>query len=110
MRIGFHSGVLGKAEVQFNRASQRTVYSGPVMQLAKAISDAGRGGQTTLSMETLGSLDFVFLHGESGVVLHSGLHVLKEGAPEVELYSLFSHSLLPRVAFLDEPRSQVMKV
>ncbi|GFR47100.1 hypothetical protein Agub_g8676 [Astrephomene gubernaculifera] len=110
VRIGFHRGLLSSSEVLFNRASQRTVYSGPVLQLAKAVSDAGRGGHIMLSTSALAALDFVLLHREAGVVLHAGRHVLNSnGDSELELYSLFSQSLIARVAYLDAPRSLLEK-
>ncbi len=112
MRIGFHMGELGAADVQVNRASNRTVYSGAAMQVAKAVSDAGRGGQITLSGEALRCLDPALLGGREmgGVVLHSGRHVLKEGGPGLDIYSLVGQALLPRLAYLQAPRSIQQRV
>ncbi|KAG2490218.1 hypothetical protein HYH03_011343 [Edaphochlamys debaryana] len=88
VRMGFHRGVLGPCDVNTNQASQRVVYSGPVLQLARAIGDVGRGGQVLMSTAALASLNPQQLANEAAVVLHSGRHVIKPSdASSVELYS-----------------------
>lgn len=47
--MGIHSGVNKASEIAFNRASARWTYSGAPLLLAKAVGDAGHGGQVTLS-------------------------------------------------------------
>lgn len=110
MRIGFHVGTLSAADVQLNRASQRMIYSGPIAHLAKAVNDAGHGGQITLSAAALARLDFVLLHREAAVVLHVGRHLLKYGEAEVELYGMYRTALVARAAYVHPPRTMLQKV
>ncbi|KXZ46692.1 hypothetical protein GPECTOR_41g656 [Gonium pectorale] len=118
VRMGMHSGVASEAEVQYNRASGRVVYPGRSLQLAKAVSDAGRGGQTTLTQAsavcsaTQRALDpkAAATLGGGYVLLSAGWHVLKEGEAAIKVHSVFSRGLLPRAGHMAPPRSVEEKV
>ncbi|PNH11282.1 hypothetical protein TSOC_001872 [Tetrabaena socialis] len=106
VRVGLACGRIDPAAVQYNRASQRVVYSGRVMQAAKAISDAGRGGQITLTHRVLAAVDPRFVESISCIVLYCGRHVLKgEGEEGAEVYSIYDRVLLPRAAYMEDLRS-----
>ncbi len=79
VRMGLHSGVRHDGEMQYNRASQRTVYRGAVLHVAKAVGDFGQGGQVALSPAALAALGPGRLAAEGGcLLLHSGRHLVKE--------------------------------
>ncbi|KAG2481934.1 hypothetical protein HYH03_019111 [Edaphochlamys debaryana] len=98
-----HCG-LGEAEVSDNKASGRITYPGRALQMAKAVSDAGRGGHVTLSSAVLGALDprpgHVHYSGPY-LVLQGGKCVLKEGQAPVDVLCAFSSALLPRAGHME---------
>ncbi|KAG2441834.1 hypothetical protein HXX76_003442 [Chlamydomonas incerta] len=111
VRIGFHGGYFTESEVSFNRASQRTVYSGAMARAAKAIGDVGRGGQVMASAHTLATVRPSLLRSDTLLVLHAGRHVIKEDdVADTELYCLYSRALAARAAVVDPPRSHLIKV
>ncbi|KAG2440556.1 hypothetical protein HYH02_010140 [Chlamydomonas schloesseri] len=113
IRMGMHSGVASDREVSLNMASNRVVYSGRVMQLAKAVGDVGAGGQVLLSYDAVRQLSAKQLTSGSFLLLYCGRHVVKDEAEEgggLELFSAFAPHLLPRAPWLVPPRSKVEKV
>ncbi|KAG2454151.1 hypothetical protein HYH02_001187 [Chlamydomonas schloesseri] len=111
VRIGFHGGRLSESEVSFNRASQRTVYSGSVARAAKAVGDVGRGGQIMASAHTLAAVSPSLLRSDTLLVLHAGRHVIKEDdTHDTELYCLYGRALAARAAVVEPPRSHLVKV
>ncbi|GLC40308.1 hypothetical protein PLESTM_001047100 [Pleodorina starrii] len=116
VRMGLHCGISSAAEVQYNRASGRIVYPGPTLQLAKAVADAGHGGQITLTVRAARAAadSKAFVAGCAGgggsaaaaggaggslpyVVLSAGSHVIKAGMPAVELYNVYGRGMVPGV-------------
>ncbi|KAG2432597.1 hypothetical protein HXX76_008937 [Chlamydomonas incerta] len=111
VRIGFHGGHFTESEVSFNRASQRTIYSGAVARAAKAVGDVGRGGQVMASAHTLAAVSPSLLRSDALLVLHAGRHLVKEhDAADTELYCLYSRALAGRAAVVEPPRSYQIKV
>ncbi|KAG2481897.1 hypothetical protein HYH03_019141 [Edaphochlamys debaryana] len=112
VRMGMHCG-LGEAEVSDNKASGRITYPGRALQMAKAVSDAGRGGHVTLSSAVLGALDprpgHVHYSGPY-LVLQGGKCVLKEGQAPVDVLCAFSSALLPRAGHMEGLRCFATKV
>ncbi|GFH20213.1 uncharacterized protein HaLaN_17297, partial [Haematococcus lacustris] len=51
VRMGMHTGITDPADVVFEPVSGRTIYTGPCMELARAVSDAAPGGGLLLSAE-----------------------------------------------------------
>ncbi|GFH21293.1 guanylate cyclase domain-containing protein, partial [Haematococcus lacustris] len=49
--MGMHTGITDPADVVFEPVSGRTIYTGPCMELARAVSDAAPGGGLLLSAE-----------------------------------------------------------
>jgi hypothetical protein len=45
--MGLHSGVTSASEMVHSRTTQFTAYTGAVLQLAKAVSDAAAGGMVS---------------------------------------------------------------
>ncbi|KAG2485587.1 hypothetical protein HYH03_015748 [Edaphochlamys debaryana] len=112
VRMGMHCG-LGEAEVADNKASGRITYPGRALQMAKAVSDAGRGGHVTLSSAVLSALDprpgHVHYSGPY-LVLQGGKCVLKEGQAPVDVLCAFSSALLPRAGHMEGLRCFSTKV
>ncbi|KAG2485582.1 hypothetical protein HYH03_015743 [Edaphochlamys debaryana] len=112
VRMGMHCG-LGEAEVADNKASGRITYPGRALQMAKAVSDAGRGGHVTLSSAVLSALDprpgHVHYSGPY-LVLQGGKCVLKEGQAPVDVLCAFSSALLPRAGHMEGLRCVATKV
>jgi hypothetical protein len=98
------------AQVGFNAASKRIVYSGPLLQLAKAVSDAGRGGDITLSPAVLAALGERVSSLESCVVLFAGKHIVKEDSAATDVYTCYPRSLFPRAAYLEGLRAHETQV
>ncbi|GIL91185.1 hypothetical protein Vretifemale_18885, partial [Volvox reticuliferus] len=128
VRMGMHCGISSQ-EVQYNRASGRMMYPGYTLQLTKAVSDAGRGGQilmsTTVRVALLGKAGGGYggggPHGAGGdsacgsvdapyIILSAGQHVLMRSGQAVELHSVFPADLLPRAAYMAGLRSLQEKV
>ncbi|PNH05655.1 Adenylate cyclase [Tetrabaena socialis] len=108
IRMGMHSGVASEKEVNLNVASQRVCYSGTVARLAKAVGDVGTGGQIMLSVAALRRLSPKLLSSSAFVLMYAGRHLIKHD--EVELYSPYAPALLPRAAWIAEPRSDATLV
>mmetsp|Transcript_6006 Transcript_6006/g.20483 ORF Transcript_6006/g.20483 Transcript_6006/m.20483 type:complete len:1835 (+) Transcript_6006:197-5701(+) len=79
VRMGLHMGVPDRVDV--NAASNRTVYSGTVTEVAKYVSEAACGGQIIMSGAVIGAMSTLYGSSESaarGTYVHLGRHLLRE--------------------------------
>ncbi|KXZ46830.1 hypothetical protein GPECTOR_40g564 [Gonium pectorale] len=66
VRVGIHTGVSSEAEVVYNAASARVVFSGPCVATCKAVADLAHGGQIFLSDAARAALEAATHHHNGG--------------------------------------------
>ncbi|KXZ42640.1 hypothetical protein GPECTOR_128g543 [Gonium pectorale] len=111
VRMGLHSGVASEAELTYNRASARTVYSGDCASIVRAVADSAQGGMVLLSDTSLEVLDLEAAHGglhgpaAEALLVQLGRWRIRHKDLPLPLYLASSQDLAPRAAVLPPPRN-----
>eukprot|EP00798_Chlamydomonas_sp_ICE-L_P021495 gene21495-28475_t len=104
VRMGMHTGVGDSKDIEYNRITGRTEYSGESMAITKSVADAATGGMVTCTEATFqqvhpSSLDV------SMVIAHMGeLSFDDDSSMNVNVYQALAPEMLLRSAMMEPLR------